>query len=114
MLNSSTSSEGYMIHSGRRKKETPKYTVQSENGIHRSAKLTAILGALVFTVFLCSSADSIPEDKQSSVPLAEGVVQVFAPVGNTPEEQKDASIVKDSSIWSYLESVIPRFIHGDT
>lgn len=101
-----------MIKNGREKKDTPPPEFHtSEN--RRAAKLTAILGTLVFTVFLCLSAGDTTEVQDVGNSFGEGAYQVFAPVGATTETPEDAIAASDGSVWSYLESVIARFIYGE-
>ena len=101
-----------MIRSGRKNDDTPKYT--GTPVIKRSARLVTILGILVFTVFLCSSVNNSAAEAQASKDFGEGVYPVFAPVGGgVSSDSTDTAVMEDSSIWSYLESVIARLINGD-
>ncbi len=77
------------------------------------ARLTAILGVLVFTVFLCTSVERAEEIQDVSGTFGEGAYQVFAPVGGNIDIPDDAIAENDGSIWSYLESVIARLIYGE-
>ena len=115
-----------MIQSGRgiknqqKTKTDTKYAPISEN--KRAAGLTAILGSLVFTVFLCLSAGTGSAAERTGTSFGDGAYQVFAPAseeaGNQEnpsetESPRDAMAEKDDSIWYYLESVIARLIYGD-
>ena len=115
-----------MIQSGRgiKKQKTSQtnteYTPISEN--KRAAGLTAILGSLVFTVFLCLSAGGGGAAERTATSFGDGAYQVFAPssdeTGNQEnfsetEAPRDAMAEKENSIWYYLESVIARLIYGD-
>lgn len=98
-----------MINSGRKRRSVSPTVSHSPHG--RAAGLTAIIGSLIFTVFLCLSVN----DGATAQPVdytAEGVCQVFLPVDGTPLEE-NASAVSDDSIWAYLESVISRLIYGE-
>ena len=102
-----------MIQNGRLKNKAPTYT--GTGAVRRSAKLVTILGILVFTVFLCSSAGSSAVHKQTSANFGEGVYPVFAPVsGDVEGDSADTAVMEDSSVWSYFESVIAKLIYGDT
>ena len=97
-----------MITSGRQ--NSPKHTSTPSASI-RGARLTTVAGALIFTVFLCSSVANIPETQMTDSAFGDGAYQVFSTVDETPEE--DASAVSDSSVWAYLESAIARLIYGE-
>lgn len=114
-----------MIQSGRK---ANKPTTPNENKHYvslgesrRTAGLTAILGTLVFTLFLCLSTGENTEAKDVGNSFGEGAYQVFAPTDEVEtvtefsdtEGQKEAIAVEDGSVWSYLESVIFRLIYGD-
>ena len=98
-----------MINSGRKRGSVSPTVCHSRHS--REAGLTAIIGSLIFTVFLCMSVKG-GTPAQPVDYTAEGVCQVFLPVGGTSVEE-NASAVSDDSIWSYLESVISRLIYGE-
>ena len=102
-----------MIYSGRK----PKKSADSKPSVTentRAARYTAILGILIFTVFFCSSVSGpVSEENAVQNSFGESAYPVFAPVDETKKPQTDVGIIEDTSIWSYLESIIERFIHGD-
>ncbi len=101
-----------MIRSGRTRQEIQKIANTPETRL--SARIAAVVGVIVFAVFLCSSVDSAPTERQVSTVFGEGAYQAFASAdGTVSDEGKDAAVVEDGSIWSYLESVIARFIYGE-
>lgn len=79
----------------------------------RGAKLTAVAGALIFTVFLCSSVADEMDAQPTDSAFGEGAYQVFAPSDDSAKNEEDASAVKDDSVWAYLESAIARLIYGE-
>lgn len=100
-----------MINCGRNsRKPSPEFS--SDAYIPRSARLTAILGILVFTVFLCVSVDRNDGVDAANV-FGEGAYQVFAQASGDADPPEDAFNEDDASFWMYLESVIARFIYGD-
>ncbi len=100
-----------MIQSGRRR--TIPATADNRHN-HHAARITAIIGILVFTAFLCNSVVNDNEAKIASADFGEGAYQVFAPTDTVPSDDMDTSATEDSSIWSYLESVISRLIYGNS
>lgn len=97
-----------MIKSGRNLRDIPQKN--STDGT-RAARLTAILGTLVFALFLCFSVNDSTGSRDVSVTFGEGAYQVFAPADAPIDEE--ASAVEDGSVWAYLESVIARLIYGE-
>ena len=97
-----------MIKSGR---NTQKTQPKGGTDFTRTAKLTALFGAVVFAVFLCSSLTRDDTAANVSTDFGEGAYQVFAPVDGPAHEE--ASTVEDGSIWAYLESAIARLIYGE-
>ena len=89
-----------MIHSGRRINKTNNTT-----GIPVAAKLTAIIGGVVFALFLISSVREPTADMSVYDKIGEGAYQVFATA-----DEEDVAAVEDGSVWSYLESVIAELI----
>lgn len=100
-----------MINCGRKLRKTSPEHCKIVT-VPRSAKLTAVLGILVFTVFVCASADRSVKTDTATV-FGEGAYQVFAETGGRAEPPKDAFNEEDGSFWTYLESVISKFIYGD-
>ncbi|MBE6708360.1 MAG: hypothetical protein E7578_03850 [Ruminococcaceae bacterium] len=100
-----------MIHNGRRR--TLPTTADNRHNRY-AARITAIIGVLVFTAFLCTSVENDNETKIVSADFGEGAYQVFAPTDTAPSDDRDTSATEDSSIWSYLESVIFRLIYGNS
>ena len=102
-----------MIYSGRKTKKNETRAPSISKNI-RPAKLTAILGILIFIVFFCSSVSGpISEENAVQNSFGEGAYPVFAPVDETEKPQTDVGVIEDTSIWSYLESVIAQLIHGN-
>lgn len=95
-----------MINSGRKRQ-----TVQNHRTTTAAARLTAILGAVVFAVFLCSSLARSDTSTNVSTDFGEGAYQVFAPTDAPIDEE--AGAMEDDSLWAYLESVIARLIYGE-
>lgn len=100
-----------MINSGRSRERGAPESHHSRHG--REARLTAIIGSLIFTVFLCLSVNTDTSIRSVDHTSAEGVCQVFLPVGGTSVEE-NASAVSDNSVWAYLESIISRLIYGES
>ena len=54
----------------------------------RGAKLTAVAGALIFTVFLCSSVADEMDAQPTDSAFGEGAYQVFAPSDDSPKKRR--------------------------
>ena len=101
-----------MIQNGRKRKISP---VSSDTrGTYHTARITAIIGIIVFTVFLYTSVGNDRTAEKVSHNFGDGAYQVFASADTAPAEDTSTSAPDDSSIWSYLESVIFRLIYGDS
>lgn len=100
-----------MIHTGRHPKPAP--SPEKSRDTRLMARLTAILGTVVFTVFLCTSVNDTAEVEDVGS-FGEGAYAVFAPVDGTADqgEPEDVIAVEDGSVWAYLESIIARLIYG--
>ncbi len=98
-----------MIQSGRKKHTSPE---KKQYVFTRSAKMTAILGMLVFTVFLCSSVKSA-ENIRETGNFGDGAYAVFAPAEDASAVPENTFAKEDPSIWTYLESVISRLVFGE-
>ncbi len=101
-----------MIQSGRKRKIKHKALYEAD-AFPKSAKMTAVLGILVFTVFLCVSAGTDGNTSNVGNTFGEGAYPVFGPAEDTVQTPEDAFVEADQSIWGYLESVISRLIYGD-
>lgn len=99
-----------MIKSGRN--PSPKQRHTTHRNI-RGARFTAFFGAVIFTVFLCSSVTDKTETQMTDYGFGEGAYSVFASADTPVTADTDTSAVQDSSIWTYLESAIARLIYGD-
>lgn len=102
-----------MIQSGRRRKTAP--ATAADAGVnYRAARITAIIGIVVFGIFLYTAAGNERTAESVSNNFGDGAYQVFASADTTSTEDKSTSAAEDSSVWSYLESVIFRLIYGDS
>lgn len=93
-----------MITSGRPRHTEPQKT---NTASAYTAKVTAIIGTVVFAIFLCSSVSRADIPTSAEIEFGEGACQVFA------SSDKETVMVEDHSVWGYLESVIARLIYGE-
>lgn len=100
-----------MIHSGR-KLNTPIRGISATAEREWPARLTAILGSIVFTVFLVLSLGH-SEESANTGKVDPSAIPVLAPV-STAEDAPDSPVAADeSSIWYFLEAAIARLIYGE-
>lgn len=101
-----------MIQNGRQRKTSSAAATVGVN--YHAARITAIIGILVFGMFLYTAAGNDRTTETVSSNFGDGAYQVFADADTAPSDDRVTSVREDSSVWSYLESVIFRLIYGDS
>lgn len=100
-----------MIKSGRNSKND---TIVNITESRLNVRITTVLGVAVFAIFLCVSLNGASSEKKTAAVFGEGAYQVFATASaDSIQEDEEAAIYEDPSVWGYLESVIEQFIYGE-
>ena len=101
-----------MIHSGRRPKAVTETAQKTEPC--RAARLVLLLGSIVLSAFVVTSAGTkrIPDNAHFA-----GAYPVFAStdesgVSEDQREMRGAS-GREMGIWDYIESIFAKFLTGD-
>lgn len=100
-----------MIHSGR-KSSTPARGISAPRECELPARLTAVLGAVVFTAFLTLSLIR-PEESTNAGKVDPSALPVIAPVSTAEDVPDSPAAAEEGSFWYFLESAIARLIYGE-
>lgn len=100
-----------MINSGR-KPSTPARGISAPRDCELPARLTAILGAVVFTVFLTLSLIRT-EESANAGKFDPSALPVIAPVSTADDVPDSPAAAEEGSFWYFLESAIARLIYGE-